>query len=150
MTLAQVAPVVAAVFVSPSPTVVTPRAPVAQGLGAIAVLTVVYRLEGPFSLRTVDWGEARKLLGYGGWMFATQVIYPALASADQFVIGSVMGVAAVAHYAVPMSLVQRSAAIPVALGRTLFPRMSSLSGEAAHALGTRALSTIAYGFATRF
>jgi O-antigen/teichoic acid export membrane protein len=147
MTLAQVAPVVAAVFFFPTPNHVTPRAPVAQGLGAIVVLTVVYRLEGPFSLRTVDWGEARKLLGYGGWMFATQVIYPALASADQFVIGSVMGVAAVAHYAAPMSVVQRIAAIPTAFGRTLFPRMSSLSGEAAHALGTRALSMMAYGFA---
>jgi O-antigen/teichoic acid export membrane protein len=70
-----------------------------------------------------------------------------LASADQFIIGSVIGVASVAHYAVPMSLVQRSAAIPVAFGRTLFPRMSSLSGEAAHSLGTRALATMAYGFA---
>jgi O-antigen/teichoic acid export membrane protein len=148
MTLAQVAPVLAAIFVSPSLTVVIPTAAVAQALGAIAVLTVVYRLEGPFSLRAIDWGEARKLLGYGGWMFATNVVYPALASADQFIIGSVMGVASVAHYAVPMSLVQRSAAIPVALGRTLFPRMSSLSGDEAQALGTRALSIMAYGFAT--
>jgi O-antigen/teichoic acid export membrane protein len=147
MTLSQVAPVVAAVFVSPSLTVVIPTAAVAQASGAIAILAVVYRLEGPFSLRAVDWAEARKLLGYGGWMFATNVLYPALASADQFVIGSVLGVASVAHYGVPMNLVQRSAAIPVAFGRTLFPRMSSLSGDAAHLLGTRALATMAYGFA---
>jgi O-antigen/teichoic acid export membrane protein len=147
MTLAQVAPVIAAVFVSPSLTVVIPTAAVAQGLGAIAVLSFVYRLEGPFAVRAIDWGEARKLLGYGGWMFATNVLYPALASADQFIIGSVMGVASVAHYAVPMNLVQRSAAVPIAFGRTLFPRMSSISGDAAHALGTRALSTMAYGFA---
>ena len=119
MTLAQVAPIVAAIFVSPSLTVVIPTAAVSQGLGAILVLAVVYRLEGPFSLRAIDWEEARKLLGYGGWMFATNVFYPALASADQFVIGSVMGVASVAHYAVPMSLVARSVAIPVAFGRTL-------------------------------
>jgi O-antigen/teichoic acid export membrane protein len=147
-TLAQVAPIVAATFVSPSLTVVIPTAAVSQALGAIVVLAVVYRLEGPFSLRAIDWGEARKLLSYGGWMFATNVLYPALASADQLIIGSAMGVSAVAHYAVPMSLVQRSAAIPVAFGRTLFPRMSSLSGDAAHALGRRALSTMAYGFAT--
>jgi O-antigen/teichoic acid export membrane protein len=147
MTFTQVAPVLAAVFVSPSLTVVIPTAAVAQAIGAIGLLAVVYRLEGPFSLRAVDWGEARKLLGYGGWMFATNVLYPALASADQFIIGSVMGVASVAHYAVPMNLVVRSAAIPVAFGRTLFPRMSSLPGDAAHALGTRALSTMAYGFA---
>src|SRR5277367_2679964 len=148
MTLAQVAPVIAAIFVSPSLTVVIPTAAASQALGAIAVLAAVYHLEGPFSLRAVDWGEARKLLGYGGWMFATNVFYPALASADQFVIGSVMGVASVAHYAVPMGLVQRSVALPIALGRTLFPRMSSLPGDAAHALGTGALSTMAYGFAT--
>ena len=147
MTLAQVAPVIAAIFVSPSLTVVIPTAAASQALGAIAVLAAVYHLEGPFSLRAVDWGEARKLLGYGGWMFATNVFYPALASADQFIIGSVMGVASVAHYAVPMDLVQRSVAIPIALGRTLFPRMSSLPGDAAHALGTRALSMMAYGFA---
>jgi O-antigen/teichoic acid export membrane protein len=147
MTLAQVAPVLAAIFVSPSLTVVIPTAAVSQGLGAILVLAVVYRLEGPFSLRAVDLYEARKLLGYGGWMFSTSVVLTALASADQFVIGSVMGVASVAHYSVPMSLVQRSVAIPMALGRTLFPRMSSLSGDAAHALGTRALATMAYGFA---
>ena len=147
MTLAQVAPVVAAVFVSPSLTVVIPTAAAAQALGAIAILVVVYRLEAPFSLRAIDWGEARKLLGYGGWMFATNVFYPALASADQFIIGSVMGVASVAHYAVPMNLVVRSAAAPIAFGRTLFPRMSSLPGDAAYALGARALSSMAYGFA---
>jgi O-antigen/teichoic acid export membrane protein len=148
MTLAQVAPIIAAIFVSPSLTVVIPTAAASQALGAIAVLAVVYRLEGPFSLRAIDWGEARKLLNYGGWMFATQVIYPAVGSADQFIIGSVAGVAAVAHYSVPMSLVQRSNAIPTAFGRTLFPRLSSLSGDAAHALGTRALSMMAFGFAT--
>jgi len=147
MTLAQVAPVLAAIFVSPSLTVVIPTAAVAQGLGAIVILAVVYRLEGPLSLRAVDWGEARKLLGYGGWMFATNVVNPGLASADQLIIGSVMGVAAVPHYAVPMSLVLRSAAVPLAFGRTLFPRMSSLPGDAAHTLGTRALATMAYGFA---
>ena len=147
MTLAQVAPVIMAVFVSPSLTVVIPTAVAAQAFGAITVLICVYRLEGPFSLRAIDWGEARKLLGYGGWMFATNVINPALGSADQFIIGSVMGVASVAHYAVPMNLVLRSGAIPWAFGRTFFPRMSSLSGDAAYALGARALSSMAYGFA---
>ena len=148
MSLSQIAPVIMAVFVSPSLTVVIPTAVIGQGLGSIAVLVCVIYLEGPFSLRAVDWSEARKLLGYGGWMFATNVINPALASADQFIIGSMMGVTAVAHYAVPMNLVLRSGAIPWAFGRTFFPRMSSLSGDAAYALGARALSTMAYGFAT--
>ena len=111
------------------------------------MLAVVYRLEGPFSFRAFDRKEARTLLGYGGWMTVTNLIYPALAAADPFIIGSVVGVAAVAHYAVPMSLVQRSNAIPTAFGRTFFPRMSSLSGEDSRVLAARALSTMGYGFA---
>ena len=35
----------------------------------------------------------------------------------------------------------------MAFGRTFFPRMSSLSGDAAYALAARALSSMAYGFA---
>jgi O-antigen/teichoic acid export membrane protein len=147
MSLSQIAPVIMAVFVSPSLMVVIPTIVVAQALGSIAIVACVYRLEGPFSLRAVDWSEARKLLGYGGWMAATNMINPALASADQFIIGSAMGVIAVAHYAVPMNLVLRSGFIPWAFGRTFFPRMSSLSGDAAFALGARALSSMAYGFA---
>jgi O-antigen/teichoic acid export membrane protein len=119
----------------------------AQALGAIGVLAVVYRLEEPFSLRAIDWDKARKLVGSGRRIFSTPVLLTALSSVDQFVMGSVMSVASVAHYSVPMSLVQRSHAIPMALGRTLFPRMSSLSGDVAHALGTRALAILAYGFA---
>lgn len=147
MSLSQIAPVIVAVFVSPALTAVIPTAVVAQGFGSIIVLAVVYRLEGPFSFRAFNWSEAKKLLGYGGWMFVTNVINPALASADQFLIGSVMGVTSVAHYAVPMNLVLRTGFIPWAVGRTFFPRMSSLSGESAYALGARALSTMAYGFA---
>jgi O-antigen/teichoic acid export membrane protein len=147
MTLSQVAPMLMAVFVSPSLSVVIPTAALGQASGAVAVLVFVYRLEGPFSFRGIDWSEAQKLLRYGSWMFATNVVNPALASADQFIIGSVMGVASVAHYAVPMNLVLRSGAIPAAVGRTFFPRMSSLSGDAAYALGARGLSSMAYGFA---
>src|SRR6185312_8084621 len=147
MSLSQIAPVIMAVFVSPSLTVVIPTAAAAQAVGAIVILVFVYRLEGPFSLGALDRGAARKLLGYGGWMFATNVINPALASVDQFIIGSVAGVAAVAQYGVPMNLVLRSGAIPMAFGRTFFPRMSSLSGDAAYALAARALSSMAYVFA---
>jgi O-antigen/teichoic acid export membrane protein len=147
VSLSQIAPVIVAVAYSPSLAVVIPATAIAQATSVVAMLIIVNRLEGPFSLRALDRKEGRTLLGYGGWMAITNLMYPALASADQFIIGSVAGVAAVAHYAVPMSLVLRSNAIPVAFGRTFFPRMSNLSGDAAYALATRALSTMGYGFA---
>jgi O-antigen/teichoic acid export membrane protein len=59
----------------------------------------------------------------------------------------VIGVAGVAHYAIPMNLVMRTQTLPLALGRTFFPRMSVLSREAALELGGRALQSLGYGYA---
>ena len=152
MILSQVAPVAVAVFVSSSLEVVIPSVAVAQGLSILIQLVYVYRLEGPIYVYrldgpTFDWAEARKLLGYGGWVTVSSVISPLLVSADQFLIGSLIGVAGVAHYAVPMNLVVRSQTVPAALARTFFPRMSVLSGDAARDLGARALLTLGYGYA---
>jgi O-antigen/teichoic acid export membrane protein len=147
MSLTQIAPAVVAATVSPSLTAVIPTAAVAQASSVVVVLSVVYWLEGPFSVRAFDRREARALLGYGGWISVSNIIGPLLVSFDQFLIGSVIGVAAVAHYAVPMSLVVRSQIFPAALARTFFPRMSSLSASEARALGGRALSSLGYGFA---
>ena len=147
MSLSQIAPVVMAVFVSPSLTVVIPSAAIAQATSMIVIVAYVFRLEGPFSFRTFDWTEARTLLGYGGWVTVTAVINPILVSADQFLIGSLLGVAQVAHYAIPMNLVLRTQTLPVALGRTFFPRMSMLPRDTAHRLGGRALQALGYGYA---
>jgi O-antigen/teichoic acid export membrane protein len=146
MTLSQVVPVIMAVFVSPSLTVVIPSVAVAQAFSMAMQLAYVYHLEGPISFKAFDRSEARKLLGYGGWVTVTAVVGPILNSADQFLIGSVIGVAEVAHYAVPMNFVMRTQIFPVALGRTFFPRMSVLSREAALQLGGRALQTLGYGY----
>ena len=147
VSLTQIAPAVVAATVSPSLTVVIPTAVVAQVSSAVVALTVVYRLEGPFSVRAFDRREARALLRYGSWISVSNIISPLLASFDQFLIGSIMGVASVAHYAVPMSLVVRSQIFPAALARTFFPRMSSSSPGEAGLLGARALSSLGYGYA---
>jgi O-antigen/teichoic acid export membrane protein len=147
MIVSQVAPVIMAVFVSPSLTVVIPTVAIAQALFIVIELVYIYRLEGPISLKAFDRAEARKLLGYGGWVTLSSVISPLLVSADQFLIGSLIGVAGVAHYGVPMNLVVRTQTVPAALGRTFFPRMSVLSGDAARELGARALQSLGYGYA---
>jgi len=118
-----------------------------QAASTIITGVCVYRLEGPFSFRAFDWSEARTLLRYGGWVTVTAVINPILVAADQFLIGSLIGMAEVAHYAVPMNLVTRVQTFPAALGRTFFPRLSSLPREAAHELGARALQTLGYAYA---
>src|SRR5271170_2282626 len=87
MSLGQIAPVIMAVLVSPSLTVVIPTVAVMQAATAIVIGVCVYRLEGPFSLRAFDRAEARTLLHYGGWVTVTS---PFLMAADQFLIGSLI------------------------------------------------------------
>jgi O-antigen/teichoic acid export membrane protein len=146
MSLGQILPVILAVIVSPSLAIVIPAAAMARGLTVAAILIVVYRDEGPLSLAAFDWNQAKKLLSYGGWISVTGVIGPILSSIDQFVIGSMLGVAAITHYAVPMNLVTRSQVFAGALTRTLFPRMSSVGPEEARSLASRALLSLAYGY----
>jgi O-antigen/teichoic acid export membrane protein len=148
MSVGNIVPVVLAVTVSPSLAVVIPAAAMMRGLTVAVVLIVVYRNEGPLSLRDFDRQQARKLFGYGGWVTVSGLISPILVMLDRFVIGSIVGVAAVTHYAVPMNLVTRTQIFSWALTRTLFPRLSSSTANEAHNLASRALMSLAYGYAT--
>jgi O-antigen/teichoic acid export membrane protein len=65
---------------------------------------------------------------------------------DQVLIGRVLGPAAVAHYAVPMSLVGRSQVVVLALGRALFPRFSRLNELDAKMLAERAVVSLGYAY----
>jgi O-antigen/teichoic acid export membrane protein len=144
--LGQIVPVMLAIIVSPSLAVVIPAAVVARALTVAGILIAVYRDEGPLSLAAFDRHQARRLLSYGGWISVSGIVGPLMSSLDQFVIGSVLNVAAVAHYAVPMNLVIRSQVFAGALTRTLFPRMSSVGRDEAHSLAGRALISLAYGY----
>ncbi|MDQ6702147.1 MAG: oligosaccharide flippase family protein [Pseudomonadota bacterium] len=139
-------PVICAVFISPSLSVVIPAAVISRGLSVLLSLGFVVREEWPLSPRNFDRQRCRELLGYGGWISVSNIVGPLLASVDQLVIGSVIGVAAVAHYAVPMSLIVRSQLLAVALSRTLFPRMSRYTPAEAKGLAEKAVITLAYAY----
>jgi O-antigen/teichoic acid export membrane protein len=83
------------------------------------------------------------LLKYGGSVTVTNAVGPLLVSADQLLIASLLGAKAVAHYAVPFSIAMKTLIVPGALARVLFPRFSSLQGEAATALADKAIVTLA-------
>src|SRR6266849_2684036 len=69
---------------------------------------------------------AAPLFRYGGWVTVTAVIGPILVSVDRLLIGSQIGLSAVAHYTVPYNLVTKLQILPASLVRTLFPRFSLL------------------------
>jgi O-antigen/teichoic acid export membrane protein len=86
---------------------------------------------------------ANPLFRYGGWVTITALISPILVSVDRLVIGSQIGLSAVAHYTVPYNLVTKLQILPSSLVRTLFPRFSQLDWEESVALAHQAASGLA-------
>ena len=65
------------------------------------------------------------LLKLGGWMTFSGLMTQALLYADRFLIGSLLGLSAVAFYATPLDLVLRAWILPVAVAQTLLPAFAS-------------------------
>ena len=66
-------------------------------------------------------GVIRGLATYGGWMTVSNVIGPLMVVWDRFVIGAIIGSAAVAIYVVPFNFVWQILIVPAALTSALFP-----------------------------
>jgi O-antigen/teichoic acid export membrane protein len=145
-TMGQVLPVVCAVLISPTLSIVIPAAVLSRGLSVLLTFGFVFYDERPLRLQSFDRTRARDLLGYGGWLSVSAIINPLLMSLDQWVIGSVLGVAAVSHYAVPMNLVIRSQILPTAMSRTLFPHWSRSTRGHANVSAEKALVALAYSY----
>ncbi len=64
------------------------------------------------------------LLRIGGWMTVSSILNQGLVYADRFLIGAVLTLAAVAHYATPLDLVMRMWILPVAVAQALLPAMA--------------------------
>jgi O-antigen/teichoic acid export membrane protein len=86
---------------------------------------------------------AAPLFRYGGWVTVTAVIGPILVSVDRLLIGSQIGLTAVAHYTVPYNLVTKFQILPASLMRTLFPRFSLLEWEECAPIARQAVFALA-------
>jgi O-antigen/teichoic acid export membrane protein len=65
------------------------------------------------------------MLRFGGWMTVTNMISPLMMYMDRFLIGGVLGLAAVAYYVTPYEIVTKLLVIPGALVGVLFPMFSA-------------------------
>ena len=139
--LTQVVPLLAALHVGASLAVVIPATVIVRGamVGLTAWLASrdVAVLAGRF-----DRERLRALLSYGGWIMITNLISPVLVSVDQFVIASLLGPSAVAHYSIAYSLAVRLLIIPTAFSQTMFPVLSRLDTDEASLLATRAVRSM--------
>ncbi|VXC90358.1 Polysaccharide biosynthesis protein [Burkholderia sp. 8Y] len=84
----------------------------------------------------------RRLLNFGGWMLATTVVTMVTDSIDRLVVGATFGARTVACYTVPKNLVMRLNIVSIALGRTLFPRLSAASRDQARVLTQQSLGLL--------
>ncbi len=144
--LGQLAPVACAIFVSPSLALLVPAALAGRVVATIATFGVVIVAEGGIYPWAFDRAHVPRLFKYGAWVSVTNIISPILSSADQIMIGTLLGPTPVAHYAVPMNLAVRGQLVATSLARTLFPRMSHLDAVSARALASRASIALAYLF----
>jgi O-antigen/teichoic acid export membrane protein len=143
--LIQTLPLICAVTIAPTLTVVIPAAFVARAISVALILGFVAQIERP-ALLTFDRKRLKELLRFGAWVTVTNLIGPLLVSIDRFLVASTLGVKAVAYYSVPMNLALRTQVIPTALARTVFPRFSRLGSEEALELAERSVVFLAYGF----
>jgi O-antigen/teichoic acid export membrane protein len=88
----------------------------------------------------------RGLMGYGGWITASNLLGAVVSSFDQVLVGSVLGTREVAWYAVPFNLLWRLAIFPTSLMRTLFPSLAQRSPEEALLLANRGFRLVGASF----
>jgi O-antigen/teichoic acid export membrane protein len=74
------------------------------------------------------WGRARSTLAFGGWLTFSNLANPVFLYLDRFVLGAVVGVAAVGFYTSPFELTFRALLIPMGITGALFPHLSAALG----------------------
>ena len=70
-------------------------------------------------------GLIKPLCTFGGWMTLANIVGPMMIYLDRFLIGAMVSMAAVAFYATPMQLMEKSLIFPAALIGVLFPAFSA-------------------------
>jgi O-antigen/teichoic acid export membrane protein len=68
---------------------------------------------------------SRQLLGQGGWMTVSNVVGPLMTYLDRFIVGAILGTAAVALYATPYEVLGRLNVLPGIVLGVLFPAMAT-------------------------
>ncbi|MDQ4143344.1 MAG: flippase [Actinomycetota bacterium] len=78
--------------------------------------------------RLPDTRLLRRLLAFGSWITIAGVATPILTYSDRVIIGSVVGIGAVAYYTAASDIIRRLGTITTGAGATLFPAFSTLQG----------------------
>jgi O-antigen/teichoic acid export membrane protein len=73
-----------------------------------------------------DLNAVRRMLSFGGWLSVSSVLGTAMAYGDRFLLGTSVGVAAVASYGMPLDVISKIQILITSFCAVLFPIMSRL------------------------
>lgn len=92
-------------------------------MGALVAYVIVARRRLPEARRLPSprLDVAIDLMKSGGWMTVSNVVGPLMVFFDRFVVGAVLGLAAVTYYTTPYEIVTKLLIVPAAIAGVLFP-----------------------------
>jgi O-antigen/teichoic acid export membrane protein len=135
-------PMLAAIFLVPLLAMRGGLVPVFASLAAVRVAAALIQLllavragAGLSGTPVFSRADLGALLRFGGWVSVSNAIGPILVSFDRFVIGAMLSMTAVAHYAAPYEVATRFLVLAVPVGSVLFPAFAASHGRDA---GTQA------------
>ena len=100
---------------------------VSRILVALAYLVLCLRVLPVLNLSVFfDRGVLPRLLTFGGWVTAGNIMNGILISLDRFLVGTLLSVAAVGYYTAPAEAVTKLLLVPTSLAATIFPAISAL------------------------
>jgi len=90
----------------------------------------------------------RPLASYGGWVMVSNVTGPILSSIERLLIGSVLSVAMLTYYSVPLDLVGKLLIFPASIAPALFPYFSQRGSKRRSEVSEVSSQALKYMFVT--
>ena len=140
--LFQVAPLATAIGIGPQLRYTIPAAVLARVLSSLPLVSAVRAVLPLTEAPRLRWQRLRGLFAYGSWVAITNVVGPVLHLFDRFLIGALLGAAAVAYYVVPFQIVNRVQILPGALSRALFPQFSAMDAAGSRRVAIESVATL--------
>lgn len=75
----------------------------------------------------LEWQALKPLFVFGGWISVSNIVSPLLVYLDRFLLGALVGVAAVGYYTAPFDGVMRLLIIPASLMGAVYPTVSAMA-----------------------
>jgi O-antigen/teichoic acid export membrane protein len=88
----------------------------------------------------LKWDDLRPLFVFGGWISVSNIVSPLLVYLDRFLLGALVGVAAVGYYTAPFDGVMRLLIIPASLMGAVYPTVSAMAAINDHERVSRIFS----------